>query len=68
MSTPDEVRRILAQLEPILTRWYNDGTKGDVAVVCGENQMQPEERPVFKHDRVEIKRTLSRAKLLSRVR
>ena len=62
--TPNEVRRIIEQLEPLLTTWYRNGTIGEIAVIFGKKQMQPEERPKTVHEGVEFERADGRAKPL----
>lgn len=56
-GTPPEVAKVLEQLEPLLTRWYHGGTLGEIAVVFGNHQMQPEERPRRKHEPTKFERS-----------
>lgn len=61
-NVPLEVQKVLEQLEPILVRWYREHTVGEIAVVIGKKQMQPEERPKTVHEGVEFERADGRAK------
>jgi hypothetical protein len=68
MATPPEIQHLLTQLEPILRRWYRDGTLGEIAIVFGQHQMQPEERPRKRLDAVRFERDDGRAKPIETVR
>lgn len=68
MVTPPEVARILAQLEPVMARWYVDGTLGEVAIVCGNHELQIEERPKRRHEAVKYERGDGRASPLKRMK
>lgn len=48
-ATPPDIEQVLEQLRGILMRWQSDGTLGEVVVVVGGNQYQPEERPTRRH-------------------
>lgn len=62
MATPSAVAEIMAQLEPVLTRWYNNGRLGDIAVHFGRNEISVEERPVRKVATMRQPQTVNRAK------
>lgn len=47
--TPDDIEQVLEQVRAILVRWHEQGTLGEVAVMVGQNQYQPVERPTRKH-------------------
>lgn len=61
-----EVQQLLRQLTPILLQWYRDGTLGEVAIVFGPHEIQPEERPRLKHEPVKIARKDGRRSVIAK--
>ncbi len=51
-ATPSDIEQVLEQVRDILVRWQGNGVFGEVTVVVGRNQYQPEERPRKKHEPV----------------
>lgn len=63
-QTPPAVTEILAQLEPLLCKIYEERGTGEVAIVYGGNQFQVEERPRIRHEGVPFARDWGRVKVL----
>ena len=48
-QSPPDIEQTLEHVRAILVRWQMEGKLGEVAVIVGGNQYQPEERPTTKH-------------------
>lgn len=46
---PDDIEAAVEDVRQTLLRWHADGTLGEVAVIVGQNQYLPVERPTHKH-------------------
>lgn len=49
IRTPSDIEQVLEQVRVILVQWQADGELGEVAIIVGGNQYQPEERPTKRH-------------------
>lgn len=49
---PHDEAAILAQVQDALRRWQRQHKLGEIAIVCGPNDFEVQERPMTKHKRV----------------
>lgn len=48
----DDIEQALDKVRAILLRWHGEGKFGEVAVIVGQNQYEPQERPIVRHEPV----------------
>lgn len=62
---PPDIEQVLDQLREVLIRWQRQKKRGEVAIVCGPNDFEVQERPMVKLPRV--RREASGSSILEKV-